>query len=450
VLFRSLSHRHELLCFGEFRLAVAPLELRRNAEVVALQIKAMRLLALLASREGELVTNDDIRAALWSDRTVDFSGSTHTYVRQIRRALGDSADAPRFLKTEPRQGYRFIAPVRRVRARPKLWSQQPHLVSAHVGAAAALMIVAAVTIHSGPMNDHGPVTAIVTAQDADATGQRLLDGRGLDDGLQFAPALTAAARAHVIAGRFEDARPLVKAALAIDPNLAEAHEVSARIAALADWRWKDADEHLARAIDIDGDYAAAHQGIAMQAALRGQRTEAISHMERARDINPASAQTRAELGRLHIFFGDAASALESCQHALDMGGASMPARLCLIRALLQLEDYDQAKEHMTAAMLESGVSETEAGLRLGTDASMWRHSFYEWRLEQVYEQGASAAAQMATLHALLEDYDEAFVCLDAALDRRLPDTPFAAIDPAFDSIRSTERFKAALERMSLA
>jgi DNA-binding winged helix-turn-helix (wHTH) protein len=67
------------------------------------------LLALL-EWPGGLVTRDALRQQLWPDNTfVDFEHGLNAAVKRLRDTLGDSADAPQFVETVPRRGYRFIA-----------------------------------------------------------------------------------------------------------------------------------------------------------------------------------------------------------------------------------------------------------------------------------------------------------------------------------------------------
>jgi len=99
--------------FGAFELDLRTLELRRSGVLVRLQPQPARALALLARRAGDLVTREEIRAEVWDASTfVDFDQGLNFCVRQIRGALGDQADAPRYLETLPRRGYRFVAPVK--------------------------------------------------------------------------------------------------------------------------------------------------------------------------------------------------------------------------------------------------------------------------------------------------------------------------------------------------
>jgi TolB-like protein/DNA-binding winged helix-turn-helix (wHTH) protein/Tfp pilus assembly protein PilF len=101
--------------FGAFELDLRTGELRKGGFRVRLQEQPLRILALLVERAGELVTREDLRQRLWSEDTfVDFDRGLNNAVRRLREALGDSADAPRFIETLARRGYRFIAPVERV------------------------------------------------------------------------------------------------------------------------------------------------------------------------------------------------------------------------------------------------------------------------------------------------------------------------------------------------
>lgn len=98
--------------FGVFDFDAATGELRRDGVPVRLQPQPARVLSLLVARAGELVTRDELRQNVWGDETfVDFERGLNFCIAQIRSALGDSADAPRFVETLPRRGYRFVAPV---------------------------------------------------------------------------------------------------------------------------------------------------------------------------------------------------------------------------------------------------------------------------------------------------------------------------------------------------
>src|SRR6266513_1337992 len=103
---------HRILCFGSFEVDVVSGELRRQGLKIRLQDQPFRLLVLLLDHPGDVVTREKVRETLWpADTNVDFDHSLNTAVRKLREALGDSAEAPRYVETIARRGYRFIAPV---------------------------------------------------------------------------------------------------------------------------------------------------------------------------------------------------------------------------------------------------------------------------------------------------------------------------------------------------
>ena len=96
--------------FAEFELDEETLELRRNGHPIRMQQQPARVLAFLVSQRGALVTREQIRRAIWGEDTfVDFEHGLNFCIRQIRLALEDRADEPRYIETLPRLGYRFIA-----------------------------------------------------------------------------------------------------------------------------------------------------------------------------------------------------------------------------------------------------------------------------------------------------------------------------------------------------
>jgi DNA-binding winged helix-turn-helix (wHTH) protein len=102
-----------VLRFGPFELDTARAELRRGDATVRLKSQQFQLLALLADRAGQVVSREEIRGALWSDTTfVDFDQSINVCVNKIREALEDDPQSPDFIETVPRQGYRFIVPIK--------------------------------------------------------------------------------------------------------------------------------------------------------------------------------------------------------------------------------------------------------------------------------------------------------------------------------------------------
>jgi DNA-binding winged helix-turn-helix (wHTH) protein len=102
--------------FGIFEVDAATGELRRKGIRVKLNAQPFQVLLMLLERPGELLARDEISRELWTDGTfVDYEHGVNSAVNRIREALGDTASNPRFVETLARRGYRFVAPVERIR-----------------------------------------------------------------------------------------------------------------------------------------------------------------------------------------------------------------------------------------------------------------------------------------------------------------------------------------------
>src|SRR5215813_5492423 len=148
------NHPSDVVQFGIFELNRKAGELRKHGARIRLQPKPMQILCALLERPGEIVTRDELKARLWPDDTfVDFESGLNTAVNRLRLALGDSAEHPRYIETEARSGYRFIAPVEAKLEPPLSVATQPAAPEAspkrrvlrpwHFAAVLGLLVIAA-------------------------------------------------------------------------------------------------------------------------------------------------------------------------------------------------------------------------------------------------------------------------------------------------------------------
>jgi DNA-binding winged helix-turn-helix (wHTH) protein/Tol biopolymer transport system component len=101
-----------LVRFESFEVDLRTRELRRNGEKVKLPEQSFQVLAMLLAAPGEVVMRQEIQKRLWPhDTVVEFENSINAAVKNLRLALGDSADQTHYIETLPRRGYRFIVPV---------------------------------------------------------------------------------------------------------------------------------------------------------------------------------------------------------------------------------------------------------------------------------------------------------------------------------------------------
>lgn len=135
------------LRFGVFELDAETGELRKSGHTVRLRPQAAKILVLLASRPGQLVTREELREKIWGNETfVDFEHGLNLCIREVRAALDDDADTPRYVETLPKRGYRFIAPIQDTNQRQTLGRYR---LTGKVGAGGMGEVYHGQDLHSG-------------------------------------------------------------------------------------------------------------------------------------------------------------------------------------------------------------------------------------------------------------------------------------------------------------
>jgi DNA-binding winged helix-turn-helix (wHTH) protein/tetratricopeptide (TPR) repeat protein len=435
------------LRFGAFEMDLATEELFRDGKRVKLASQPFKVLYALASRPGEVVSRDELRKSVWEEGVhVDFEGSLHSCIKQIRDALEDDRSEPRFIETLPRKGYRFLpqvgAPPRPIRA---------------VAAALAAVVLFGGTLLATRSHPHraSPAEFASEAEELAFKGRYVLKSGG-DDALDraarffvesirrdpdFADAHVGLAQARLrramTTGRaadYAEAEASARSALSLTAS-AEAEFVLALSRWYGAWDWEEAGDAFRRAIAVAPELARAHHWYAYYLTGLGRHREAIAEIEQAQALEPLSAEIQSDVAWFYYFAGRFDEAIEASERTLELEPSFLLAQECLIESFL-------AKGDEASALAQA---------RLFLSRAKWESNAVSlpdfWRLRLARAAENPYGAGVAALR--LGKIEEALGLFQKAADAKSLWMPVVAVDPRLEPIRANPGLSDLLETVGL-
>jgi len=246
---------------------------------------------------------------------------------------------------------------------------------------------------------------------------------------------------------FPKARAAAERALALDPNLGEAHAALAHVQFTYEWNWKASEESFKTAIALDPKYPLLR--IPYAAFLWGQSRgeEALAQLRVMREIDPLSPIGLMS-GRVYVSSRRPDEAIRDLQETLELNPRSDLALQLLGHAYLQKGMNDQAIDALRRAAVLSGVRDS-AHLAYGYAVAGQRSDAKRLIELLVASDGSRYLPpfHIALAYAGLGDKDAAFRWLERAYDEHASFMDGVKVTPGFEVLHSDPRFAALLERM---
>jgi len=239
-------------------------------------------------------------------------------------------------------------------------------------------------------------------------------------------------------------------AIQLDPALPMSYTALAAVQAYHDWDLAAAEATLRQALAINQRDAMAHERLALVLAAAGRTQEAVTSAQTARDLEPLVAARHGYLGIVRYYARDFDRALADMDRALAIAPDYSPALFGRGRVLAAVGRYDDAIRSVQQAHAISGNPGPLAFLAV-TYAQAGRTQDLETariRLRDLESQGAFVSVDnYAYIAAHQGGFDEAMRLAEEAIDRRMTNALWLAVDPRADVLRTDRRFDALVARM---
>ena len=459
-------------------------ELMRDGVIQRLPPQPLAMLAELLDHPGEVVTRERLVQVLWPKGIVDFDNSLNAVVRRLRAALGDDSDAPRYIETLPRIGYRFIcaldAPA------PEATTTAPRLperrrISVWLLSAATAIVVAGLVYAFWPLR---PVTSAAAQSGAfdpsvRTTSRRAyelyLDGRfnvsrrdivgggiaveryqaALEEDPYFADAWAALAEAYAGQGitqrtplveTMEKARSAALRAIELNPKLATGHSALAVIKLQYDLDMPGAERELQAAIAADAHYSRIWHTYGMLRGYQGRTDEAFEFLGRARELEPMTLLYSYSYANMLYQTRQFDRAIDYVRSLLASQPRFDQARDVLIRSLVAKGDVKAALEQLplrhfeVPTLSDQGLAYAHAGMRAEALQQIDK-------LERRRNEGYSTSYELAIVHAALGNRDAACTALRRVLVDRSMTIGWMKLDPRMDPLRKQGCYTEAARRL---
>lgn len=255
----------------------------------------------------------------------------------------------------------------------------------------------------------------------------------------------------------EEAYPRAKAAskraLEYDPQLAEAMTSLGKVLCWYEWDFFAAEAQLREAVSLNPNDAEAAWSFGSALPTVGKLGEAIGEMRRAVALDPIFPKSSRWLSRFLLYAGDYAGAIAQSEKTLELDSEYFQSYLDAGSATLAQGDPEKALDwYRRGQRLDTSVRSYDAMI-VRALAALDRREESEEILTRLGEDARKHYMReeiLAMGYAAMGDPDQAFACLDRAVQARSAGVIYLKLDPGYEPLRSDPRFDALVTRIGLS
>jgi DNA-binding winged helix-turn-helix (wHTH) protein/tetratricopeptide (TPR) repeat protein/TolB-like protein len=235
---------------------------------------------------------------------------------------------------------------------------------------------------------------------------------------------------------------IVKKALELDPNSAEAYVSRGTVSLIYDWHFKAAEKDFLRAIELEPNNDTAHWMMAMLLSARGQFDEALREIETAQAIDPGAVVYMFHRGRILYYARRYDEAITQLNQAIDIDDRFIQPYGSIVRVYEMQGDYDTAFKYFLKREERSSRKDRLEKYKKDYETGGWL------ALRRNNTDSGNSLFDMARLYAQRGEIDPAFDYLEKCIDEKEWLIGTLMVEPALDNLRADPRFDALMKRLA--
>ena len=251
---------------------------------------------------------------------------------------------------------------------------------------------------------------------------------------------------------FPKGKAAARAALQLDPDLAEAHTTLAALLWLDDWEWEKAQTEFKRSLELSPTYPTANHWYAEYAMTMGRHEEAMVRIKKSQDLDPLSLIISVAVGWAHYFARRYDDAIEQLRRTVDLD-PNYPVTYWILGLSLR-----KTGRH------ELAITEGERGVKLSGGSPLMRAALAHTLgtagrtsealqilddLTELAKQKYVAPYYFAGIYLGLGEKERAIECLQKCYEEHSHWLIYLHLDPSMDDLRYNPGFQELLQRIGL-
>ena len=249
---------------------------------------------------------------------------------------------------------------------------------------------------------------------------------------------------------YPKAKEAVGKALSLDPVMAEAHTSLGLIRFQYDWDWKGSEEEFKEAIKLNPSYAPAHHFFADYLKAMGRLDEALSEIEKARELDPLNLAINTGVGHVLYLSRQFDRAIEQYKKSVELDPNFMLTHIWFGRPYLEKGMYPEALNELTTAVRLSGEGTLALGMLGHGLASAGKSDEASVVLEKLIERSKSRYVPsywIAVVYNGFKDRERTLEWLHKAFEERSSWLVWCNVEPRFDWLRDDQNFVSLMAEM---